>query len=151
MRHESYIKKLQRDREKTVYGTQAERVIKKFGGPKQLRMALEQVGYKISNQAISYWKRPKESHGIGGLIPHTAIKSVIEAAYLVGVHLTSKDLDPRETIDPGKLMECDEVTSVEVIKEKSMEHKRKQFHKKNGIDTKAPGSDEIDLTDIFKS
>lgn len=138
------LTKLEIERKKMVYGTQAERVIAKFGGPSALLKALTEIGEKISPSAIHRWKRPKEIGGADGLVPNQSMPKIIRAALNAGIHLTSRDLDPRETIDPGKLMVPDETIEKETVKEKEF------LEKERNTKTKAPRTLDIDLTKIYK-
>lgn len=71
-------------------GSQANRVIKKFGGPYRLAELLD-----CAPSTIYRWTYPRP-RGTGGLIPSSMLPEVLLAAELAGIKLTSKDLTPCE-------------------------------------------------------
>lgn len=75
--------------------TQAERIVCKFGGVEALVKALEAVGDKRDATNIHRWLRSKLRGGRGGIVPSSAIRSVLMAARCEGIVLTAEDLDPR--------------------------------------------------------
>lgn len=77
--------------------TQAQRVIAKFGGARQLAQALSrlELGKRRDAANVYRWTYPKSKGGTGGLIPSSAMADVLEAARLDGVLLTAEDIDPR--------------------------------------------------------
>lgn len=80
--------------------TQADRVIRRFGGPRALRNALASTGnpkHYRDLASIYRWRYPKPS-GTGGRVPSNAWPGIHAAARLEGIHLTSEDLDPRGEI-----------------------------------------------------
>lgn len=93
------VARTQLPKEKPIYGTQAERVIARFGGISQLHKALQAIGVKLDKSTIWSWK----NHD--GMIAKKRVMQVIEAGHYAGVILTSEDLDPRPTIDPKDLFE----------------------------------------------
>jgi hypothetical protein len=74
--------------------TQAERVFAKFGGVARLCHALEELGpeHRRGRVTIHKWNMPKEKGGTGGLIPSSALKSILLAAKAEGIVLTAEDL-----------------------------------------------------------
>ena len=75
---------------------QAARVIAKFGGVPLLVAALANIGHPYSKTSIYRWLYPRgKNGGTGGIIPHTALLEVLEAARIEGIIITSEDLDPR--------------------------------------------------------
>lgn len=74
---------------------QAERVIRRFGGARNLARALLDIGIKQSPSSIYKWTYPKERSGTDGIIPTAQMKQICEAARIQGILLTSEDLDPR--------------------------------------------------------
>lgn len=90
-------KLLQRE---TIEITQAERIIKKFGGEKRLAEALSAIGKPKSLSQIYRWKYTRENQGCNGVIPTASLLDIIEAARIEGVLLTQKDLDIR----PSKIV-----------------------------------------------
>lgn len=69
--------------------TQAERVIEKFGGPKNLARI---IGRDVAT--VYKWMYPKTKGGTGGLIPTQALTEVMAAARQQGIFLTTADLFP---------------------------------------------------------
>lgn len=82
-----------------VVRTQAERVIRRFGGPKQLVDAINASGGKKNLSSIYRWQYPKEKGGTGGVIPTAAWPLILDAAKFAGIVLRQEDFDPmpRET------------------------------------------------------
>ena len=77
--------------------TQAERVIKKFGGVHELADAFAKHKINRSKSTIYRWSYPYGVNGgTGGLIPLAAMQDILWLAEQEGVKLTSEDLDPRE-------------------------------------------------------
>ncbi|MDP3939778.1 MAG: hypothetical protein Q8R92_16800 [Deltaproteobacteria bacterium] len=77
--------------------SQAERIIAKFGGVRNLMRALQRLdpGKHRDPVSIYRWTYSRERGGTGGLIPTAAIPDVMEAARLEGIFLSSDDFDPR--------------------------------------------------------
>lgn len=75
--------------------TQAERIIKKFGGARRLAEALKAIERPYHHTTIYKWTYPKEVKGTGGIIPTAALPDVVMAARAAGILLSSEDLDPR--------------------------------------------------------
>ena len=80
-----------------TYETQADRVIRRFGGVGRLTRALKFICKDKTRLAIQKWRWPRHKGGSGGIIPGCAIMDVIEAARVAGLVLTPEDLDPRPT------------------------------------------------------
>lgn len=74
--------------------TQAEKVFAKFGGVPKLHAALEALGeeHKRAISAIYRWNLPKRHGGTNGMIPNSAMQSVMAAARAEGIVLTADDL-----------------------------------------------------------
>lgn len=89
--------------------SQAERVVKKFGGVPALIRALKQVGKSRSKATIYKWLYPKEKKGRNGLIPTSAWPDLLLAARLEGIHFSDVDFDPRLTFSSKK-----KVTELEI-------------------------------------
>lgn len=70
--------------------TQAQKIIDKFGGAPRLASAL-----RCDVSAIYKWNYPKEKGGTDGLVPSSTMPEVIRAADVLGIELSSEDLDPR--------------------------------------------------------
>lgn len=87
--------------------TQAERVLKKFGGARRLSAILLVVGKPRDPSCIYRWTYPKEKGGTGGLIPTSVWPDLILAAKYDGVLLESELTDPR-TFAPKKRHRYDE-------------------------------------------
>jgi hypothetical protein len=66
--------------------TQAQRIVDKFGGARQLAAA---IGY--SKHAVHRWLRAKEKGGSGGFIPSAALPKIKEAASLLGITIKPED------------------------------------------------------------
>ncbi len=75
--------------------SQAESVIDKFGGARQLKEALELAGYPINIVTIYRWTYPRDQKGCGGFIPVAAWPAILDAARFSGVLLTADQFDPR--------------------------------------------------------
>ena len=78
--------------------TQAARIAAKFGGFKQLAIALKALGDPRLARAESTcyrWNLAPDKGGTGGTIPSGAMRAVLAAAGLAGVVLTAEDLDIR--------------------------------------------------------
>ena len=72
---------------------QAEKVIEKFGGTAKLANALN-----CDPATIYKWTYPKDKGGTDGLIPSSTMGAVLNAADVLGIDLTSDDIDPREDV-----------------------------------------------------
>jgi hypothetical protein len=72
--------------------SQAHRVIAKFGRPRDLCRALALAGADIRDPSVVYRWTYEKPVGTGGLIPNTAIPSILKAARLQGILLTDEDL-----------------------------------------------------------
>ena len=85
------------DRPKPRMMSQAERIIRKFGGPRDLWRSLQVLDpSKHRNPTSIYrWQYSKAVGGTGGLIPTAALGDIIEAARANGIFLDVDDLDPR--------------------------------------------------------
>lgn len=70
---------------------QAEKIIEKFGGPAKLANALQ-----CDAATIYKWTYPKDKGGTDGLIPSSTMPAVLKAADILGIDLSSEDIDPRE-------------------------------------------------------
>ena len=70
--------------------TQAQKIIDKFGGAPRLATALN-----CDVSAIYKWNYEKEKGGTDGLVPSSTMPAVLKAADVLGIELTSEDLDPR--------------------------------------------------------
>lgn len=74
--------------------SQAEAIIRRFGGPRDLARALAKVGAPRDPSTIYRWTYPRSQGGTGGLIPTSAIKDIKRAAMITGVVLRPEDWDP---------------------------------------------------------
>lgn len=81
--------------------TQAVRVIKKFGGARNLMRLLEQVDpdNAINPSSIYRWTYPKEKGGTGGVIPTRALPILIRAARYAGIFIDIEDLYPAKRVE----------------------------------------------------
>lgn len=74
---------------------QAENVIRKFGGARELARVLKDMGGDYWNPSTIYrWTYPIDAGGTGGEIPTRAIKTIVRAARYAGIMLTLEDLYP---------------------------------------------------------
>jgi hypothetical protein len=69
---------------------QASKVIAKFGGVQRLAALL-----KRDPSGIYRWEQTRLEGGTDGIIPASAMPSVLEAADALGIEITAEDLDPR--------------------------------------------------------
>lgn len=79
---------------KALLCPQAETVIRKFGGARELARILAAMGKPINPSSIYRWMHPKEVGGSGGEIPVRHIKLIMKAARMAGILLTTNDLYP---------------------------------------------------------
>lgn len=70
--------------------TQADRIIHRFGGPKELARV---INYSLA--AVYKWNRPQYKGGSDGLVPTRALERIMTVARMFGVLLTEDDLKPR--------------------------------------------------------
>lgn len=75
--------------------TQAERVLRKFGGARRLSDALKAVDRYRNVATIYRWTYSRSIGGAGGLIPSSGLRDVMLAARHAGIILTADDMDPR--------------------------------------------------------
>jgi len=75
--------------------SQAERIISKFGGARDLAKALKAIGRERNFATIYKWTYPRGPNGTGGVIPTAAWPDIMAAARYCGVLITAEDLDPR--------------------------------------------------------
>lgn len=75
--------------------TQAERILKKFGGHMKLAKALKDIGCPKSITQIYKWTYDRSKGGTNGVIPNVALFDIVQAAKAKGIVLTSEDLDFR--------------------------------------------------------
>jgi hypothetical protein len=80
--------------------SQALRVIHKFGGVRNLAIALSNVGKRYNPSSIYRWTYPRSEGGAGGVIPTKALPDVHLAARLEGILLDNSDFDPRVNPNP---------------------------------------------------
>lgn len=77
---------------------QAENIIRKFGGPRELARILKAVSENpkdhITPATIYRWMYPRERGGQGGEIPLKSLQIVLRAARLAGVMLSTQDIYP---------------------------------------------------------
>lgn len=71
--------------------TQADRIIKKFGGAYSLAAKLG-----VSVSTVYRWTYPKP-RGTGGLIPAAVMPQILLAAEIYKIRLTTTDLSPLES------------------------------------------------------
>lgn len=77
---------------------QAQTIIAKFGGPRELARVLKEVSDDPKEHyhpsTIYRWMYPEDAGGTGGEIPTPALKTIIKAARVAGVLLTPDDIYP---------------------------------------------------------
>lgn len=112
--------------------TQAERIIKKFGGARDLMRALFKIGKPRNPVSIYKWTYSREGGGTGGLIPTSALSDVLAAAKLEGIIISSEDMDPRAF--PVKILNESRPNWRLQQKQKELEEQkqREQFLKDSG-------------------
>lgn len=86
--------------------TQAERIVKKFGGARRLSSILLLVGKPRDPANIYRWTYSKERGGTGGLIPTSAWPDIIRAAKYDGILIDAELTDPRSFV-PAKKFKTD--------------------------------------------
>ena len=84
-----------------IKGSQAERILKKFGGARNLSRAFEEIGKPKDPASIFRWTYPHPK-GTGGRIPVDSVDAVLEAARREGILLTAEDWDPRVSVKKVK-------------------------------------------------
>jgi hypothetical protein len=74
--------------------TQAQKVFDKFGGVPKLHKALKDLGpeHERAISAIYRWNLSKKNGGTNGMVPNSAMQSVLLAAKAEGIVLTPDDL-----------------------------------------------------------
>lgn len=75
--------------------SQAEHVVKRFGGVRTFLEALSSVGKTMNRSTIYRWRLSKEKKGTGGVVPSAVWPYIFKAAKIYGVYLSSEDADPR--------------------------------------------------------
>lgn len=75
--------------------TQAERIIIKFNGHKNLHALLKAVGKPVDLSAIYRWTYAKNRGEAAGIIPAKIWPALYECARLEGIMFTIQDLDVR--------------------------------------------------------
>jgi hypothetical protein len=84
--------------------TQAERILLKFGGARELHALLKSIGRPRNLATIYKWTYPRPK-GRGGLIPTSAWPDLHLAARMAGIILTPADLDHRDILLKKKDLE----------------------------------------------
>jgi hypothetical protein len=69
--------------------TQAERIVRRFGGGRRVAQILD-----ISPTTVSRWNMPVEKKGAGGLIPSKRLKQLRDAADLLGIEVPAEEWLP---------------------------------------------------------
>ncbi len=77
--------------------TQAERILRRFGGARRLAYILQTIGRPRNFSTIYKWTYPKERGGTGGFIPYTSWNDILAAARAEGILISSEDMDPRSS------------------------------------------------------
>lgn len=75
--------------------SQAERIIKKFGGVGPLLKALQKIGKPKTRSTVYRWVYPREKGGTGGVIPTSVWPDIFIAARFEGVFLSPEEVDAR--------------------------------------------------------
>jgi len=98
-----HVKKRFRPRihKKFVCDDQAMRIIKKFGGPRNLMRAFQEVdpGNAPNASTIYRWTYAKNKGGTGGIIPTGVMLRLVQVARLYGIILHPEDLYPQKHYD----------------------------------------------------
>ncbi len=89
---------------KPQFISQAERVLRKFGGPRRLAVLLKMMGRDRNVATIYKWTYPRDKGGSDGIIPTSAWDDIMAAARFDGIIISSEDIDPRP--EPIKLLKC---------------------------------------------
>lgn len=71
--------------------SQAERIISKFNGARNLARALKEVGINRAPSSIYRWAYPTEKGGLGGVVPPKLWPAIIKAGRLYGILITPDD------------------------------------------------------------
>ena len=77
------------DHRDTVEVTQAERVINRFGGARELARLLN-----LNPTSVYRWTYPVSKGGTGGIVPTQALHKLLRMAREQGIYLTANDLYP---------------------------------------------------------
>lgn len=87
-----------REAQQLLLHPQAETVINKFGGARELARAIKELFPEdcYNPSSIYRWMYPVSAGGTGGEIPAPALKKVIKAARYMGILLTPEDLYPQK-------------------------------------------------------
>jgi len=75
--------------------SQAQVLISKFGGARNLMRALKRIGKARNASTVYRWTYPTAKGGTGGVIPAESLVDVLAAARMEGVFITPQELDPR--------------------------------------------------------
>lgn len=78
--------------------SQAERVIKRFGGAYKLAKLLVGTAEPRTPSSVYRWTYAKEKGGTGGVVPARLWPHLFEAARMAGILVTDEDTDPRVLI-----------------------------------------------------
>ncbi|MFN7609909.1 MAG: hypothetical protein ACK5QX_03070 [bacterium] len=69
--------------------SQAERIVRRFGGGRRVAALLN-----LSPSAVSRWSMPAAKGGCGGVIPSKRLKQLRDAADLLGLEISPEDWLP---------------------------------------------------------
>lgn len=86
--------------------TQAERILKKFGGARRLAEILTLTGKMKTPSTIYRWTYSREKGGTGGLVPTSAWPDILVAARYAGIVLEDDLISPA-TFVPRKRFRYD--------------------------------------------
>lgn len=108
---EEKLKNFHKNPQRANPGSQAYRVVCKFGGPKKIQEALALLGHKIALTTIYGWMNDAR-YTVNGLIPQFWLEDLIYVARFVGILLLEDDLDPRFQISEEEAEAYHEVIGV---------------------------------------
>lgn len=122
------------------FESQAERVVKKFGGVAPLLAAFAAIGKPRTRASVYKWTWDPKRGGTGGLIPTRVWPDLLMAARIAGIFITAEDFDARTehirkfktvatTID-GRLVPYIDSRSIKELKRAELKRRRKIERKK---------------------
>ena len=89
------MKQMNLDDTELTVDSQAARVIRRFGGVRQMSRVMAYFDRPKNPTTIYRWMYPKEVGGTGGWIPTAAWPDILYVARLEGIILDTADIDPR--------------------------------------------------------
>ena len=86
------------------YDTQAERVIRAFGGTANMGKLMRECGFDIKDDTIENWKRftaRRQKYMCNGRVPSHWFHDILRAARLQGVYIPDEELSPKLRFFPA--------------------------------------------------